>query len=144
MTLLPSRSVVLPGAALWLVAVVARSPAAPLPTAEAATHEVAMVGSRFVPAHVVAQSGDTVAFVNGNGGPHNAAFWPDSLPPGARNRLAAVLPDTIGPMVGPLLFAPAQRWSIVLDGVPPGRYPYFCLPHVSGGMVGAIEVRGEE
>jgi len=135
--------VVLPGAALLLAAAVGASPAMPSRAARELTHQVAMVGNRFVPARVVVNEGDTVAFVNGTGGPHNAAFWLDSLPQGARDPLAAALPDTIGPLVGPLLFAPDQRWTIVLAGLPAGRYPYYCLPHVGGGMVGEIEVRRE-
>jgi len=129
-------------AALLLAAAAAGAPTVSHAHGPETTHRVAMTGNRFLPALIQARPGDTIAFVNGNGGPHNAAFWPDSLPAGGREFLAASLPDTIGPLVGPLLFAPDQRWTIVLAGVPAGRYPYYCLPHVAGGMVGAIEVRG--
>ncbi|MDZ4673851.1 MAG: plastocyanin/azurin family copper-binding protein [Gemmatimonadota bacterium] len=107
-------------------------------------HRVELVGNRFLPRHLEIAVGDAVEFVNGAGGPHNAAFWQDSLPAGARDPLSRALPDSIGPLIGPLLFESDQTWTVIFDGVPPGRYPYYCLPHVVGAMVGEIEVRGEK
>jgi len=115
----------------------AQSPGPAAPT----VHRVDLAGNRFLPRRLEIAVGDAVEFVNGAGGPHNAAFWPDSLPAGARAPLAAALPDSIGPLIGPLLFEPDQSWTVTFAGVPPGRYPYYCLPHVVGGMVGEIEVR---
>jgi len=112
--------------------------------AESRVHRVDLAGNQFLPRRLEIVVGDAVEFVNGMGGPHNAAFWPDSLPAGARDPLARVLPDTIAPLIGPLLFEPDQRWTVTFAGVPPGRYPYYCLPHVVGGMVGEIEVRSEK
>jgi plastocyanin len=99
-----------------------------------------MRGNSFVPRQLQIAVGDAVEFVNGNGGPHNVAFWPDSLPAGARDPLAMALPDSIGPLIGPLFIDPDQRWTVTFAGVPPGRYPYYCLPHLVGGMVAELVV----
>jgi plastocyanin len=104
------------------------------------THRVDMRGNSFVPRQLQIAVGDAVEFVNGNGGPHNVAFWPDSLPSGARDPLAMALPDSIGPLIGPLFIDPDQRWTVTFAGVPPGRYPYYCLPHLVGGMVAELVV----
>lgn len=106
-------------------------------------HRVDLAGNRFLPRQLRIQVGDTVEFLNGQGGPHNVAFWPDSLPADARVPLAAALPDSIAPLVGSLLFEPEQTWTMSFAGVPAGRYPYYCLPHLAGGMVGEILVSSE-
>ncbi len=107
-------------------------------------HRVDMGGNRFVPARLAISAGDTVDFVNGAGGPHNVAFWADSLLAGTRDRISRLMPDSIAPLVGSLAFEEEQTWTMAFTGLPPGRYPYFCLPHVVGGMVGEIEVRSEK
>lgn len=103
-------------------------------------HMVRMQGNRFMPAHLVIASGDVVEFRNGSGGPHNVAFWADSIPAESAERLRAAMPDTIGPLIGPLVFGGNERYVISFTGAPAGEYRYYCLPHVSGGMVGVIEV----
>lgn len=110
-------------------------------------HQVRMDNNRFTPRHLVIQVGDEVEFTNGPGGPHNVAFWPDSVPSGAAEVLRRAMPDTIGPLIGPLVFGGDERYLISFAGAPPGTYGYYCLPHVVGGMVGEIEVsrlRGEK
>lgn len=113
----------------------------PAPSTAPATHVVRMTGNDFVPRRVVASAGDTIRWVNGPGGPHNVAFWPDSLPPGTRDRVARAMPDSIAPLIGSLVLDEGQTWTMVLSGLPAGRYPYYCLPHVVGGMVGEFEIR---
>lgn len=107
----------------------------------ASRHRVNMTGNRFVPSRLQIVTGDTVDFVNGAGGPHNVAFWSDSLPQGSRDLLSRLMQDSIAPLTGSLLLEEEQTWTMAFTGVPPGRYPYFCLPHMVGGMVGEIEVR---
>lgn len=107
-------------------------------------HQVRMDNNRFTPRHLVITVGDEVEFTNGPGGPHNVAFWPDSVPPGAPEVLRLAMPDTIGPLIGPLIFGGDERYLISFAGAPPGMYGYYCLPHLVGGMVGGIEVRGEQ
>jgi len=109
----------------------------------AARHRVDLGGNRFVPRQLRIAVGDTVDFVNGAGGPHNVAFWPDSLPTGSRDQISRLLPDSIAPLTGSLLFEEEQTWTMAFDGVPPGRYPYYCLPHIVGGMVGEVVVGGQ-
>lgn len=126
----------------WSVASPAPAPARPegRNAGTQTVHRVDMGGNRFLPRKLDIAVGDAVEFVNGSGGPHNVAFWPDSLPAGARDPLSRALPDTIGPLIGPLLFEPDMSWTVTFEGVPPGRYPYYCLPHVVGGMVGELVV----
>jgi plastocyanin len=103
-------------------------------------HQVRMDHNRFTPRHLIIQVGDEVEFTNGPGGPHNVAFWPDSVPTDAPETLRRAMPDTIGPLIGPLVFGGDERYLISFAGAPPGVYGYYCLPHVVGGMVGEIEV----
>lgn len=106
-------------------------------------HQVQMHNNRFAPRRLIIQVGDEVEFTNGPGGPHNVAFWPDSVPAGAPDFLRHAMPDTIGPLIGPLVFGGDERYLISFAGAPTGVYGYYCLPHVVGGMVGEIEVRSE-
>ena len=49
--------------------------------------------------------------------------------------------DTISDLSGPILIIPGDTYDIVFAGVPAGKYPYWCIPHLSGGMMGTIIVR---
>ncbi|MFN2315470.1 MAG: plastocyanin/azurin family copper-binding protein [Gemmatimonadales bacterium] len=99
-----------------------------------------MNSNRFTPARLVIGSGDEVEFRNGPGGPHNVAFRPDSVPAGAPAVLRAAMPDTIGPLIGPLVFGDDATYTISFAGAPAGTYHYYCLPHVAGGMAAEIVV----
>lgn len=103
-------------------------------------HQVRMDNNRFTPRQLVIRVGDEVEFTNGPGGPHNVAFWADSVPVAAPEFLRRAMPDTIGPLIGSLVFGGDERYVISFAGAPPGVYGYYCLPHVVGGMVGEIEV----
>jgi len=131
-------------APLVLIPMLAVALAAAAAPGRATRHRVDMTGNRFVPRVLRISPGDTVDFVNGQGGPHNVAFWADSLPAGARDALARAMPDSIAPLTGSLLFEPEQVWTVTFAGVPEGRYPYYCLPHLVGGMVGEILVGSEQ
>ena len=97
-------------------------------------------GTRFEPGETRAQAGDTLRFVN-LGGIHNVQFTADSISDSARRVLAqAMRGEKIGPLSGPLLLEPQERYEITVPALPPGRYPFVCLPHAAGGMKGVLVV----
>ena len=121
------------GSAIVALNLFALGPAAPK------THIVRMQGSRFVPSELTIETGDTVRFVMGTGGPHNVGFR--DLKGAGADRLRKLMPDTIGSLSGPLLLDPGQTYQIVFTDVPAGAYPFWCVPHISSGMTGTITVR---
>jgi plastocyanin len=113
--------------------------------ATGATHDVQMLGDatgyRFNPATLTIKRGDAVRWTNVSGGPHNATFWADSIPPGAQAPLAANMPTPMAPLTGPLLLTPNQTYTISFANVPAGTYKYYCTPHLALGMKGVITVQ---
>ena len=106
------------------------------------TRTVKLDGNRFIPAEFEAAAGDTLNFVNGNGGPHNVEFVTDSVAKAARPLLEKAMPggrNKLGPMSGPLLIEPDESYKFVVPDVPAGRYAFLCLPH-QVNMKGALIV----
>lgn len=114
-------------------------------------HQVRMVMngaiSRFEPATLTIHPGDQVRFVNVSGGPHNVAFDAATVPADAKAALTAGMPNQIDELWGPLMSAPGATYTLSFAGVKPGRYPYFCVPHMydkngntTTGMKGTIVV----
>ena len=107
------------------------------------THEVRMVSSsapRFEPAEIHIAAGDTVVFVLVSGAPHNVAFETTALSPVATRRLRAAVHDTILPFAGPLLMKDNERYAVSFAGMPTGRYPFYCMPHMGLQMRGTVVV----
>lgn len=97
--------------------------------------------SRFIPAVITARAGDTLRFTNELGGPHNVQFFVDSIPEASRALLERAMPgEKIGPLSSPLLIDENDTYEIAVPALPPGRYPFVCLPHFALGMVGALVV----
>lgn len=124
--------------------------AAPAATAAAApitgkTVEVKMIGDdkgyRFEPATITIKVGDGIKFTNVAGGPHNVSFWADSVPAGAAAALAANMPNSTSPLVGPLLINPNDTYTVSFAGTKPGSYKLYCTPHLALGMKGVITVQ---
>lgn len=115
------------------------------PETEPAVHEVRMTMhgdvARFEPATITAAPGDRVRFVTVEGGPHNVAFAADSIPAAAAAALGRGMPETMAPLTGPFVTEAGASYVVSLDGVPAGRYPFSCLPHVAMGMKGVLVVR---
>lgn len=109
------------------------------------TIDVKMIGDakgyRFEPAKFTIKVGDGVRFTNVSGGPHDASFWADSIPAGAATQLQANMPNTMQPLVGPLLVTPNEQYTISFAGLKPGIYHFYCTPHLALGMVGTISVQ---
>jgi plastocyanin len=117
-----------------LIALLLGPPAAPK------IHEIRMT-SRFLPAVTTASPGDTLRFINEAGGPHNIEFFADSIPEEARMLLAAAMAgEKLGPLSSPLLVLDQATYDIAVPALPPGRYPFVCLPHFGSRMLGALIV----
>jgi plastocyanin len=129
----------------------AGSVAAKPPTGK--TVKVQMVGDekgyRENPLNVTVKAGDAVQWVNVSGGPHNVSFWPDSIPAGTAEQLAANMPaqtstgptQKLGDLVGPLLTAANDTYTISFAGLKPGVYRYYCTPHIALAMKGMVTVQ---
>jgi plastocyanin len=123
--------------------------AAPVAEAPAAattgtTHEVQMIQEgmeyKYMPAALTIKAGDTVIFKSVSGGLHNVQFYADSIVPGSAEMLDAAITNKQGPLASALV---GEGDSITITfpaGIPAGEYKFFCLPHQTMGMVGAITV----
>jgi len=136
------RIIILAAASLLTVPVAIRAAAAaPPPT----THDVRMVqdGSayKFEPASLTIRAGDRVRFINVSGGPHNVSFDPAQVPDDVERVLSAAMPNQIQALWGPLMTEANAAYTISFAGVKPGRYEFFCMPHMAMGMRGAITVQ---
>jgi plastocyanin len=137
-------------------AAVASDTAAAAPAASGATaaaagapitgtiHEVKMIGDekgyRYEPADFTIKQGDGVKFIMVSGGPHNVGFDAADLPAGAADVLTANMPNQQSPLQGPFMMNPEEAYTISFAGVPKGKYPYHCLPHLAMNMKGVITV----
>ena len=110
------------------------------------THDVRMMMDgpvpKFQPAVLTIHPGDRVRFINVSGGPHNVSFDPATLPAGMDRVLEAAMPDQIQRLWGPLMSEPNASYTVSFEGAAPGRYPYFCVPHMydrNGGMANPMK-----
>lgn len=109
--------------------------------------DIQLDNNRFSPSVITARVGDTLAFVNGRGGPHNVQFADDSLSDDAHRLIDAAMPERKKrpwsreiPLASPLLVLNGDTYKIVVPALPPGRYRFFCTPHLMGGMRGELVV----
>jgi plastocyanin len=120
------------------------APEAAAPAATGSTHNVNMVlegaAYLYVPATLTIKTGDVVVFHNVSGGPHNVQFYPDSIPAGAQDFLAAAMPNQMSPLAGELLVEANATYTISFAGAPVGEYSFMCLPHLAMNMTGKLTV----
>lgn len=127
------------------------APATPAPTGSMAfvpatgtIHEVRMVGDaagfRYEPANITVKPGDGIKFINVSGSPHNVAFDPATIPADQKDQLFANMP---GAMDGssPMFVTTGEEWTLSLGNIKPGKYPFFCTPHLAMNMRGEITVQ---
>lgn len=110
----------------------ARSPAP-------ASHVVRLTANRFIPADTRVVVGDTVRFINGEGGPHNVQFMAESIPATAQSLLNDAMENRILPLTSPMFIVPEDVYTLVVPKLPPGRYAFLCSPHWAN-MRGALTV----
>ena len=108
--------------------------------------EVKMTGNgtsvaAFEPSKLTVKTGTTVRFINVSGGPHDVAFFADSIPKGAADALKKGMPNPMGDLTGPFLTQPNEKYDVSFAGAPAGVYKGYCLPHVALGMKIAITVQ---
>src|SRR2546428_7513083 len=123
----------------------AATPAAPAAPA-AAVVEVKMTGNgttkaAFEPATLTIAPGTTVRFINVSGGPHDVAFYADSIPKGAADVLKKGMPNQMMDLASPFLQQPNEKYDVSFAGAPAGTYKGYCLPHVALGMKVTITVK---
>jgi plastocyanin len=112
----------------------------------AAVVEVKMTGNgstqaAFEPAKLTIKTGTTVRFLNVSGGPHNVAFYPDSVPKAGVEALKKGMPNPMGDLTGPFLTQPNEKYDVSFAGAPAGVYKGYCMPHVALGMHITITVQ---
>ena len=108
--------------------------------------EVKMTGNgstraAYEPSSLTIAPGTTVRFVNVSGGPHNIAFWQDSIPSGAAAALNANMKNTVDNLAGPFLTQPNESYEVSFANAPTGMYKGYCTPHLTLGMKLAITVK---
>jgi plastocyanin len=131
----------------------ASAPAAAAPAAGTAsmaaitgtTHEVKMIGDaqgyRFEPANITVKAGDGIKFTTVNGGPHNVAFDPATIPTDVQAQLDANISEKMGQLSSALKTNPGESVTVSFANIKPGKYPYHCTPHLALGMKGEITVQ---
>ena len=108
--------------------------------------EVKMTGNGstkagFDPTTLTIKPGTVVRFLNVSGGPHNVAFYADSIPKGAADALKKGMPNPMGDLTGPFLTQPNEKYEVSFAGAPAGKYRAYCMPHVALGMALTITVQ---
>jgi len=137
------------GGPVTAAAPAASAPANPAPAAEqqkGPVVEVKMTGNgttqaAFEPATVTIKPGTTVRFINVSGGPHNVAFYADSVPKGGADVLKKAMPNQMGDLTGPFLTQPNEKYDVSFAGAPAGTYKGYCMPHVALGMKLTVTVK---
>jgi len=96
---------------------------------------------RFEPAALTVRPNDVVVFRVASGAPHSVVFEGQGLSPGVRGSLNSAMPGRSGDLSSPLLTATGVEYRIVVPQVPPGAYPFYCLPHRAYDMRGTLTIR---
>ena len=108
-------------------------------------HEVKMTGDgtkyQFEPADITIKAGDAIKWVMVSGAPHNVAFDPAEIQASAKPQLMANMDNQMSELSGPLLQNAGETYEVSFANVPPGKYNYFCTPHLAMNMRGTITVQ---
>jgi plastocyanin len=109
------------------------------------THEVKMIGDatgyKFDPANITVKAGDGIKFTVVNGGPHNVAFDPATVPADVQSQLDANISEKMGQLSSALKTNAGESVTISFANIKPGKYPFHCTPHLALGMKGEITVQ---
>jgi plastocyanin len=111
------------------------------------THVVRLVANpstdtyRFEPANVQARPNDVLVFQVVSGAPHSVVFEGKDLGSATRVAFNSAMPSRAGDLSSPLLTASGTEYRMTVPQVPPGSYPFYCLPHRAYDMQGTLMVR---
>ena len=121
----------------------ADAPAANAPAGAGKTHDVNMVmegtSYKYVPDNLTISAGDVIRYHNKSGGPHNVAFWEDSIPKGAGSAIS--IPEPMAPLSSKLAVTPDEVLEVRFNNAPKGEYKYYCTPHLAMGMKAKLTVK---
>jgi plastocyanin len=118
-----------------------------VPASAQATHVVRLIANaakddyRFEPATVTVQPNDVIVFRVASGSPHSIVFEGQGLSPGVRGAINSALPGRSGDLSSPLLTAVGKDYRMVVPQMPPGKYPFYCLPHRAYDMRGEMVIK---
>jgi plastocyanin len=96
---------------------------------------------RFEPAQVQAHPSDVVVFQVVSGAPHSIVFEGKDLDQAARVALNSAMPNRSGDLSSPLLTTSGTEYRMTVPQVPPGQYPFYCLPHRAYDMRGTLTIK---
>ncbi len=108
-------------------------------------YDVGMQASAFTPREVTVAVGETVVWRNTNSRAHTVTAYEDPLPAGAAYFASGGFAAEQAARDG---FYERFDGAIASDDTyehtfeRAGEYPYFCIPHERGGMVGTVVVDG--
>ena len=94
---------------------------------------------RFNPAQVEARPGDVLKFTVVSGAPHTVVFQGDGLPADVHAALNQAIPNRMGDLRGPML-STGQVLSFTIPALPPGKYVFYCLIHLSYKEQGELTI----
>jgi plastocyanin len=118
-----------------------------VPASAQATHVVRLIADaakddyRFEPATLTVQPKDVIVFRVASGAPHSIVFEGEGLSPGIRGAINSALPGRSGELSSPLLTAVGKDYRMEVPQMPPGKYPFYCLPHRAYDMRGEMVVK---
>jgi len=117
------------------------------PAAAQAIHAIRMIANpandvyRFEPAEVVASPGEVLVFRVVSGAPHSVVYEGEGLSPGVRGAFNNAMPNRSGDLSSPLLTSSGSEYRMTVPQVPPGVYPFYCLPHRAYDMRGTLRMK---
>lgn len=95
---------------------------------------------RFSPAQVTARPGDVLLFKVASGSPHSIVFEGAGLSETGRAALNGAMSRRSADLSSPLLTAEGAEYRIVVPGIAPGAYGFYCLPHRAYDMRGELRI----
>jgi plastocyanin len=95
---------------------------------------------RFSPAQTSARAGDVLLFKVNSGSPHSIVFEGNGLSETARAALNGAMTRRSADLSSPLLTAEGSEYRMVVPGISPGIYSFFCLPHRAYDMRGQLRI----
>jgi plastocyanin len=108
-------------------------------------HEVKMnfdgTNYKFEPKDITIKQGDGIRWTIVAGPPHNVAFDPAVVAAAMKGQLNANMGNPSPELSSPFMTNVGDKFEMSFAGVAPGKYDYFCTPHLAMAMTGSITVQ---